>query len=43
MYLRALVFKKKKLENKIMLTCRQFYNLLLLLINSKNLELNNNQ
>lgn len=42
MYLRALVFLKK-LENKTMLTCRQFFNLLLLLINSKNLKLNNNQ
>lgn len=35
--------KKKKIENKTRLTCRQFYNLLLLLINFKNLELNNNQ
>lgn len=42
MYLRALVFFKK-LENKTRLTCRQFYNLLLLLISFKNLELNNNQ
>ena len=34
---------KKKLEKKTRLTCCQFYNLLLLLINFKNLELHNNQ